>query len=154
ARVGITLQVLDHIGDLIDVCAAGHRPGTPLPPVDRPKLAVLVGPFVPDGYAVLVEITNIRRSLQEPEQLVDDRLDVQILGSDERKAVFEVEAHLRAEQTQRARAGAVPFAEPIMANPGEKIEILPQGELLSSESCPYDLAFPGPAGKTPRASYS
>ncbi len=38
----------------------------------------------------------------------------------------EVEAHLRAEQAQGAGAGAVPLGKPVLAQPGEEIEILTQ----------------------------
>ena len=47
---------------------------------------------------------------QEPEQLVDDRLEVQLLGGDERKAGGQIEAHLVAEHAERAGAGAVGLA--------------------------------------------
>ena len=57
---------------------------------------------------------------------MDDRLDVHLLGGDERKAVGQIEAHLPPEQAQRAGAGAVPFAGAGVANGGEKLEILAQ----------------------------
>ena len=57
---------------------------------------------------------------------MDDRLDVQLLGGEERKALGQVEAHLRAEQAQRAGTGAVALFVPMLANPGEEIEILTQ----------------------------
>ena len=57
---------------------------------------------------------------------MDDRLDVQLLGGEERKAVLEIEAHLRAKQAQGAGTGAVTLFEPFVTNAGEKIEILTQ----------------------------
>ena len=61
ARVGIVPDLLDHVGDLIDVPTVRRRPGTPLVAVDRPEVAVLVGPLVPDGDAVLVEPRDVGR---------------------------------------------------------------------------------------------
>ncbi len=126
ARIGIALQAFDHVGDLIDMPPVGRGPGAPLPPIDRTELAVLVGPLVPDAHPVLVQIAHIGRALQEPEQLVHDRLHVQLLGGEEREAVLQVEAHLRAEQAEGAGAGAVPLGKPFIAKPGEEIEILTQ----------------------------
>ena len=51
---------------------------------------------------------------------------MQLLGGDERKALGQIEAHLLAEQAQRAGTGAVPFAGAGVANGGEKLEILAQ----------------------------
>ena len=40
--------------------------------IHRPELTVLVGPFVPDGYVIIVEVLNVRVAIQKPKQLVDD----------------------------------------------------------------------------------
>src|SRR5262245_44050437 len=78
---------------------------------------------------------HIGRALQEPEQLVDDRLHVQLLGGDERKAIIGIEAHLMAEERERAGPGAVPFAGAALAHAGEEIEILAQtGRFLQRSS--------------------
>ena len=75
--------------------------------VDRAEIAVLVGPFVPDGDTVLVEIFDVGVAAQEPEQFVDDRFQVQLLGGEQRKALGKIEAHLMAEDREGADAGAV-----------------------------------------------
>ena len=87
ARIGVAADLGDHIGDLVDDAAVRRRPGAPLLAVDRAEVAVLVGPFVPDGDAVLVEIVDVGVAAQEPQQLVDDGLQMQLLGGDQRKAV-------------------------------------------------------------------
>src|SRR5262245_34571878 len=71
---------------------------------------------------------HVGRALQEPEQLMDDRLHVQLLGGDEREALAEIEAHLMAEERDRAGPGAVPFSGSALAHAGEEIEILAQSE--------------------------
>ena len=65
-------------------------------PVDRAKVAIGVGPFVPDGDAVVVQIFDVGVAVQEPEQLVHDRLQRQALGGQHREAGRQVEAHLMA----------------------------------------------------------
>ena len=61
---------------------------------------------------------------QEPEQLVDDRLQVQLLGGDQREALGEVEAHLMAEHRERAGAGAVALLHAVGEHVLHQIEIL------------------------------
>src|SRR5205085_4219699 len=63
--------------------------------------------FVPDRHAALAQPVVVARTLQEPQQLVDDRLQVHLLRGDEREAFGQVEAHLLAEDAARARACAV-----------------------------------------------
>ena len=75
--------------------------------VDRAEIAVRVGPFVPDGNAVGVEIGDVGIAGEEPEKLVDDRLQMQLLGGHHREAFGKVETHLMAEHRQRAGARTV-----------------------------------------------
>ena len=83
-------------------------PGAPLLAVDRAKVALVVRPFVPDADAIGLEIGDIGVAVQEPDQLVDDRFQMQALGGDQREALAQVEAQLPAEQ--RPDAGARPVA--------------------------------------------
>ena len=55
----------------------------------------------------------------EPEQLVDDRLQVELLGGDQGKAGREVEAQLGAEEAQRAVPVRSVFATPIRGSTAE-----------------------------------
>ena len=129
ARIRIAPDHVDHIGDLVDGAAVGRRPGSPLLAIDRTELAVLVGPLVPDPHAVVVEIFDVGVAGEEPEQLVDDRLEVQLLGRHQRKAFGQVEAHLMAEHRQRAGAGAVALLHAVGENVLHQIEILAHGGL-------------------------
>ena len=52
---------------------------------------------------------------EEPQQLVNHRFQMDLLGGDEGKAVCQVEAHLVAEDRQRAGAGAVALARAVLA---------------------------------------
>ena len=110
ARIRVAAQLLERHADLIDGAPVGRQPGAPLLAVDRAQLAALIGPLVPDGDAVLAQPRDVGVAAQEPEQLVDDRAQVDRLGGDQRESLRQVEAQLLAEQRQRAGAGAVPLA--------------------------------------------
>ena len=92
--------------------------------VDGPELAVRIRPFVPDGNAVLLQPAHVGLAAQEPEQLIDDRLGEKLLGGDQRKAVGQIEAHLMAEDRQRAGAGAVALLHARLQHFFHQIEIL------------------------------
>ena len=96
--------------DLIDAAPVGRQPRAPLLAVDRPELAALVGPFIPDGDALLAQPGDIGVAAQEPQQLADDRAQVNALRRDQREALRQIEAQLLAEQRQRAGARAVALA--------------------------------------------
>ena len=121
---GLRRMSRDDIGDLIDRAAVRRRPRAPLPAIDRAEIAVLVGPFVPDRDAVVVEIFDVGVAAQEPQQLVDDRFDVQLLGGDQRKAARQVEAHLMAEDRAGADAGAVALFDALGEHAFHQVEIL------------------------------
>jgi hypothetical protein len=94
-----------------------------LPAIDRAEIAVLVGPFVPDGDAVLAQIGDVRVPFQEPEELVHDRLQVQPLGGDERKAVRQIEAQLMAEDGQGSGSGPVGLRLTFIEDAREKLMV-------------------------------
>src|SRR5438270_489314 len=95
----------------------------PLVAVHRAELAVLVGPLVPDRHAALLQPAHVGVAAQEPQQLVDDRLQVQ-LGGEQREAVLEREAHLAAEHRERASPGAVRLARAALEQLFQQVEIL------------------------------
>src|SRR5689334_25195330 len=85
---------------------------------------------------MLVEIFDVGVAGQEPEQLVDDRLQVQLLGGEHREAVVERKTHLMAEHRARAGAGAVALLHAALENLFHQIEILPHRPPLLPRSCP------------------
>ena len=121
---GLRLIIAITLADLVDGLAVLGRPGAPLLAVDRAEIAALVGPLVPDAHAVLVEIFDVGVAGEEPEQLVDDRFDVQLLGGEQREALVERKAHLMAEHRQRAGAGAVALLHAVVEDVLHQIEIL------------------------------
>src|SRR5690606_40921297 len=92
--------------------------------VDGPEVAPLVGPLVPDGDAVLLEVADVGRALQEPEELVDDGLHEELLGGDGREAPRQVEAHLVPEDAEGAGAGAVPPRRALVADAADEVQVL------------------------------
>jgi hypothetical protein len=110
--------------DLVDRPAIRLRPRAPLLAVDGAELAVLVGPLVPDRHAVLLEGAHIRVAGDEPEQFVDDRFQMHLLGGEKRKPLLEVEPHLIAEDAARSGAGAVAPVDAMVEDVLEKVQIL------------------------------
>ena len=51
--------------------------------------------------------THVRLAAQEPEQLVDDRLEMQLLRGEQRKTLPQIEPCLRAENGNRPDARAI-----------------------------------------------
>ena len=85
AAVGVGPDLLDDLGDLVDVAAVGRRPGAPLVAVDRAEVAVLVGPLVPDRDAAVLQPLDVRVAAEEPQQLGEDRPGVDLLGGHQRE---------------------------------------------------------------------
>src|SRR5688500_3848982 len=103
------------------------RPGTPLFPVYRAKITVFVCPFIPYGYFILMEIPDIGVASQEPQQFVDDGLEMALFGCHQRKAVGQVEAHLVAEYGKGARSGPVGFPVTLFQYVPHEFEVLMHG---------------------------
>ena len=108
-RIGVGAQGLDGLRDLVDVLARRGGPATPLDAVDGAEFTVLVGPLVPDGDAVFVQPRHVGVAAQEPQEFIDYRLEVDLLGGDERKAVGKIETHLVTEDAAGAGSGSIGF---------------------------------------------
>ena len=97
AAGGVVLDLLDDLLDLVDASAFRRFPIGPLGAVDAAEVAILVGPFIPNGNAVVVQILDVGIAFEEPEQLVDDRAQVQLLGGEAGETDSQVEAGLGSE---------------------------------------------------------
>lgn len=118
ARVRVVLQRVDEPLDLVHAAKVA-----PLLAVDRSQFAVCIGPFVPDAHPVFLQIAHVGIATQEPEQFMDDAAQVQLFGSDERKTFAEVEAHLVAENAERSRSSPVGFANAVIKDVLEVVEV-------------------------------
>ena len=107
ARIRIVFELFNERGDLVNMRATRRLPTAPLLAINRPQIAVCIGPLIPNRDAVLFQIGDICIAGQKPEQLVNDGLQVQFLGRQNRKTVTQIKSHLMAEHRQSAGAGAV-----------------------------------------------
>ena len=122
-RIGRAADLLDQLCNLVDVAAIRRGPVAPLLAIHRAKIAVGIGPFVPDANAVFLQIGDVGVAAQEPQQLDDDRLQVQLLGRHQRKALRQIEAHLVAEDRAGAGAGAVGFCGAFVQHLAHQVQI-------------------------------
>lgn len=142
ARVGVLFQSVDKLHDLVDLAPVGGFPVAPLMAVNRTEVAVLIGPFVPDANSVFFQVTDVGIALQKPQQLVNDRAQVQLLGGKHRKAGAEVEAHLPAEHRARTRTGAVCFWGALFENMAHQVKVLSHGFSLSIHAVNVSIQSP------------
>ena len=73
---------------------------------------------------MLLEVVHIGVTLQEPQELVDDALEVELLCRQEREALLEIKAHLIAEGTERTSPSTVTFQVSLCEDMAEQIQIL------------------------------
>lgn len=92
--------------------------------IDRPQVAVLVRPFVPDGNLVVLKVADVGVALQEPQQLMDDGAQMQFLGGQTGKALGQVEPHLVAENRDRPGPGPVLLPYPRVAHAAHQVQVL------------------------------
>ena len=123
ARIGIVFQAVQQAGDLVDLASVRGFPVSPLMAVDRAEVAVFVGPFVPDAYAVFLQGTDVGVAAQEPQQLMDDRPEVQLLGGQYGETGRQVKTHLPAKHRAGASAGAVGFFAAVFINMAHQVEV-------------------------------
>src|SRR3569832_1806641 len=109
--------------------------------IDRAEVAALVSPLVSVVVAVVVLVFDVGVAGQEPQQLVNDRLHVQLLGGDERKALAEIEAHLVAEHRDGAGAGAVALLDTIGQGVFLQLDVLSLRSVFCSASCDSALSY-------------
>ena len=122
AAVGVVFDLLDEVCDL--VCGtARFREATPLVAVDGAKIAVFIGPFVPDGDAVVFQVFDVGVAIEEPQQFVDDGFEVELFGGDQREAFAQVIAALHPKVRNRARSGAIIAGNPLFHHGFECVEV-------------------------------
>ena len=122
-RVGVCAYFVNGAAELVGAFAVCALPCAPLFAIDGTEFAVFVGPFVPDGDAVVVEIFNVGVAAQKPQQFVGDGFPVQFFCRQQREAAREVKAQLSAEDAAHADAGAVGFVGAVLQDIGEQVEV-------------------------------
>jgi len=124
AAVGRLFYLVDHLGDLVDGFAIGAFPTAPLFAINGAQFAIGVGPFVPDGDAMIMQVFDIRLASEEPEQFVDNAFEMQLFGGDQGKPFRQVETHLVTEDALGTGSGSVCFFYPGVEDMLKEIEIL------------------------------
>ena len=97
--------------------------------VNRTKVAILIGPLVPDCHLVIAQISNVGIAGQEPQKLMNDGAQMQLLGRDERKPFGQVKPHLVSENRFGAGAGPVHAGDTGVQDMVQKIMIGAQSHL-------------------------
>jgi hypothetical protein len=122
--IRVVLNLLNHSGDLIDVCSTGKGPGTPLVTVNRTQFSLFIGPVVPDLYVVIPQVTDVRISGEKPKKFVNDRAQMNLLGSQQGEVRGQTEACLISEHAECSRSRAILFFHAIFKNVLKQIQIL------------------------------
>ncbi len=130
--IGISPDGLYNLANLVDTLILIAIPVervvatkvTPLMTVYWSKVTVLIGPLVPDTDTTLLEPADVRTAAQEPDQLVDDAAQMQLLGCEDWEALLQIEPHLVAKHAARAGTGTVGFVDAVVQHMLEQIEVL------------------------------
>lgn len=93
--------------NLIKGITIGFAPIGPLGAVDAAEVTILVGPVIPNGHLVVLQVFYVGVSLDEPKQFVDDGAQVKFLGGEQGELVLERVTHLGPEYRIGAGAGAI-----------------------------------------------
>jgi cation diffusion facilitator family transporter len=117
----------DALHDLVDRAVIRAAPTPPLRPVNPAKIAIFIRPFVPNTDAIVLQIPNVCLPAKKPEQLVDNRFEVDLFGRHQWKIFPQVEACLGAEQADRACPRAVRARTPLLQNQFEQAMVLEHG---------------------------
>src|SRR5665213_667239 len=143
AAVGICFYAFNDVGDLVDHSSVFGFPFSPLLAINRAQVSIFVRPFIPNGYAVLVEPLDVGFSLEEPEEFVNDGFEMELLGREARKALLERKAGLRAEHGVGASAGAIWLEFAFFQNQSQQLLILYHGvQKFDSDSACRLLGLP------------
>ena len=107
--VGIVLQLIQHILYLVYRSSVVVGPRTPLVSVDGSQFSILICPLVPDSHTMFLKVFHVGIALQEPEQFVDDALQMELLRCQQRKSVLKVISRLGSEDTDGTCSCTVTF---------------------------------------------
>ena len=91
---------------------------------DAEFVVVAVGIVVPNMHTIIYEVLDVGVARKEPQQLVDNALQKDLLGRKQRKSLGEVKAHLVTKNRLCARSRAVGLDYALVLNSGKEVEIL------------------------------
>lgn len=112
--VGVVPYGLDHFVDLIYGAPVRFSPIGPLGSVHSAQVTFFVGPLVPNGDFVVIQVLYVGLSFQEPEKFVDNGTKVQFLRGQQGKLIFEGIPHLSTEHGISAGTRSVVAISPLL----------------------------------------
>ncbi len=124
AAVGVAFERVDDLLNLVNMTAIGSGPAAPLHAVNGAKVTVFAGPFVPDRHVAFFQPVVVARACQEPQQLLNDGPQVNLLGGHQRESFVQIKAHLVAKHALGARACAVGFGNAMACHMLHEIFVL------------------------------
>jgi len=117
---------------LVDRLTVRAAPRSPLRPVDPAEISVGVGPLVPNGHPILPQRVDIGFTAEKPEQLVDDRPQMDFFRGDQREPVPQVEACLRTEDAKSAGSSPVLARTPLLKDHFEEAVVFLHGRFFNA----------------------
>ena len=88
--IGIILQLIQHILDLVYRTSFIVGPRAPLVTIHGTQFSILISPLVPDADTVFLEVFHVGIAFQEPEQFVDDTLQMEFFRGQQGEPIVEV----------------------------------------------------------------
>ena len=138
ATIRISLYLIEYILNLIHNNAISilvkSLKGTPLLAIHRSELTILISPLIPDTHTMLLKILHVGIALQEPQKLIDDRLEMQFLCSEQRKTISKIKAHLISKHALCSRTSTVSLHSTLFQDSVKQIKILLHYKSASSSS--------------------
>ena len=98
--------------------------------VDRSQVSVRIGPFVPDGHLMVMQVFDIGIPLDKPQQFVYNRAQMDFLRSQKGETLRKVKSHLIAENGLCAGTRPVGLHMPVLHDMLQKLQILLHEKIL------------------------
>jgi hypothetical protein len=102
---------IDYVPQLINDPSVRGAPFSPLGTVHATQVPIFIRPLVPDFYAIVPQVLNIRIPADEPQEFVDDGLHCDEFRRNYRKTIPQVKTQLASKKPYGAdpRSVASPF---------------------------------------------
>jgi hypothetical protein len=92
---------------------------------------------------VLLQISDVGIARQKPKQLMNNRLQMQLLGRNEGEALTERKPHLMAENRQCSGPSAVAFLDPTAEDEFHQVKVLAHLSGISAATRRWGILSPG-----------
>ncbi len=124
SAIGVAFEGVDDLLNLVNVAAVRGGPAAPLHAVHGAEVAIFACPLIPNGDVAFFQPIVIAGSSEEPQQLLNDRAQVNLLSGDQRKAFVQIKTHLITKNAFGASAGAVGFGNTVVVHVLHEVFVL------------------------------